>query len=182
MNNAAYFDQLAALFSYPTATYLQHAEQTARLFSPLKGEIVTLLEEFNRQVQSLSLEKIQELFTATFDLNPVASLEIGWHLHGENYERGRFMVEMREQLRRLGVEEKTELPDHLTHVLPMAGRMPYREVPLFLDSSVLPGLAKIQAALKEKDNLFEPLLRATEVFLNHYSKTSKELHNITECV
>ncbi len=42
----------------------------------------------------------EELYTRTFDLNPVCALEIGWHLFGEDYERGAFLVRMRDQLRR----------------------------------------------------------------------------------
>src|SRR6266568_3182701 len=56
----------------------------------------------------------QELYVQTFEFNPACTLELGWHLFGENYERGEFLVRMREQLRRHGIAESNELPDHLT--------------------------------------------------------------------
>ena len=37
-------------------------------------------------------EQIQELYTRTFDINPVCTLEIGWHIFGEDYARGALLV------------------------------------------------------------------------------------------
>jgi len=34
----------------------------------------------------------------TFDINPACALEVGWHLFGEDYMRGQFLVRMREEL------------------------------------------------------------------------------------
>jgi nitrate reductase delta subunit len=86
----------------------------------------------------------QELYVQTFEFNPACTLEIGWHLFGENYERGEFLVRMREQLRRYGIAETAELPDHLTHLLPLIGRMDRAEAAQLACESVLPALAKLQ--------------------------------------
>ena len=69
----------------------------------------------------------QELYVQTFEFNPACTLELGWHLFGENYERGEFLVRMRDLLRRHGIAESTELPDHLTHVLALVGRLDHEE-------------------------------------------------------
>lgn len=91
----------------------------------------------------------QELYVQTFEFNPACTLEIGWHLFGENYERGEFLVRMREQLRRHGIAESTELPDHLTHLLPLAGRMEHDEGAQLAGEFLLPALAKIAAAVAD---------------------------------
>jgi nitrate reductase assembly molybdenum cofactor insertion protein NarJ len=87
---------------------------------------------------------MQELYIQTFEFNPAATLELGWHLFGENYERGEFLVRMREQLRRHGVEETAELPDHLTHLLPLLARMEAQEGAHLAGEFILPALDKIQ--------------------------------------
>jgi len=90
----------------------------------------------------------QELYVQTFEFNPASTLEIGWHLFGENYERGEFLVRMREQLRRHGIAESSELPDHLTLALPLIACMGYDEAAQFAGESILPALAKIRSALQ----------------------------------
>jgi len=102
----------------------------------------------------------QELYVQTFELNPACTLEIGWHLFGENYERGEFLVRMREQLRRHGIPESAELPDHLTHLLPLIGRMDPNEAAELSGQFVLPALAKIRDALK--DNPYGAVIAAIE--------------------
>jgi nitrate reductase assembly molybdenum cofactor insertion protein NarJ len=102
----------------------------------------------------------QELYVQTFEFNPACTLEIGWHLFGENYERGEFLVRMREQLRRHGIGESTELPDHLTHLLPLIGRMERADAAELAGQFILPALGKIRDALK--DNPYRTTLAAIE--------------------
>jgi len=106
---------------------------------------------------------MQELYVQTFEFNPACTLEIGWHLYGENYERGEFLVRMREQLRRYRIAETSDLPDHLRHVLLLIGRADYREAAELAGQFVLPALGKIKDALKE--NVYRPLIAAIEAKL-----------------
>ena len=101
----------------------------------------------------------QELYVQTFEFNPACTLEIGWHLFGENYERGEFLVRMREQLRRYGIAESSELPDHLCHVLPLLDRLEPEEAAELVGQFVLPALAKIKDALN--GNAYQDLVAAT---------------------
>lgn len=87
---------------------------------------------------------MQEVYVQTFEFNPACTLEIGWHLFGENYERGEFLVRMRGELRRYGIEESTELPDHLTHLLTLVARMERAEVARLAGEALLPALEKMQ--------------------------------------
>jgi len=105
----------------------------------------------------------QELYVQSFEFNPACTLEIGWHLFGENYERGEFLVRMREELRRHGILETTELPDHLTHMLLLIDRMEHEEAAELAGLSLLPALAKIQDAIK--GNSYESLIAAVRTKL-----------------
>ena len=99
----------------------------------------------------------------TFEFNPASTLEIGWHLFGENYERGEFLVRMREQLRQYEIAETSELPDHLSHLLLLAGRAERSEAAELAGQFILPALEKIKNALK--DNPYLPLITAIETKL-----------------
>jgi nitrate reductase assembly molybdenum cofactor insertion protein NarJ len=116
--------------------------------------------EFADQLRYPEEASAQELYVQTFEFNPACTLEIGWHLFGENYERGEFLVRMRDQLRRHGIAESTELPDHLTHLLPLIGRMAYEEAAELAGQFVLPALAKIRASLH--DNPYSAFIRRIE--------------------
>jgi nitrate reductase assembly molybdenum cofactor insertion protein NarJ len=102
---------------------------------------------------------MQELYVQTFEFNPACTLEIGWHIFGENYERGEFLVRMREQLRRHGITESSELPDHLCHILPLIDRLDPEEAADLVGQFVLPALAKIKDALN--GSAYQDLVVAT---------------------
>lgn len=159
MPHAENFDSLAALLRYPDESYTRSVEVCHRILLGEQPDIQGLFENFRRRASSLSTETLQEVFTQTFDLNPVCSLEVGWHLFGEQYERGKFLVRMRQQMRRFEIPETTELPDHLTHVLSVLGRMEPEEAEEFAGACVYPALDKMRAGLGEKDNLFEVVLK-----------------------
>jgi nitrate reductase assembly molybdenum cofactor insertion protein NarJ len=108
------------------------------------------LNLFAAQIRDLSTEALQEMFIRTFDMNPDRSLEVGWHLFGENYDRGTFLVKMRQQLRRFSIAESGELPDHITHVLAVLGRMPAGEAEEFAVACVFPALEKMCAGFDDK--------------------------------
>ena len=93
-----------------------------------------------------------DLTKGTFDSNAERALEVGWHLHGENYARGAFMVRMRQLLAQHGVEERTELPDHVSHVLPVLARADDELRVALARGVLLPALEKIAAGFGDGDN------------------------------
>ncbi len=99
---------------------------------------------------------LEELYTTTFDLNPVATLEVGWHLWGEQYERGRFLADLRGLQDRLGIDSGTELPDHLTVLLPTIAACENDE----LREKCAKAIEKILQKLDEQGNPYRHLLRA----------------------
>jgi nitrate reductase delta subunit len=167
MTGANEFDLLASLVGYPGEEYLSKAVLCLEALAESDPEAAVPLGEFLEQTRSFSLEELQELYAATFDLDPACSLEVGWHLFGENYERGEFLVKMRGELRRLGVAESAELPDHLSHALAALGRMEPQEAADFATACLFPALDKIRAALKGKSNPFENVLLAAGRVLEH---------------
>ncbi len=155
-------DHLARLLSYPREDYQEAVQHCRQALSRELPEAASFLAKFAEAVQDKSAEELEELYTQTFDLNPACCLELGWHLYGENYERGELLVKVRSKLRRHGIAESTELPDHLTHVLPLLGRMDREEAGQFAASYLLPALEKMLASLAGKNNPFENVLKAVE--------------------
>ncbi len=143
-------DQLAALVTYPEGEYHKRVEECREALAEAHPAVVPLMASFAEAIAPMSIDELEELFTRTFDLNPVCSLEIGWHLFGENYDRGALMVKMRQELRRYGIGESVELPDHLTHCLTLLGRMEPDRAQDFAHSCVLPAVEKMVNAFAGK--------------------------------
>jgi len=140
-------ESLAQLFEYPGETYIDRCRAAGGgAFADALGR--------------MPVTEIQELFTSTFDWNPATSLDLGWHLYGEQYARGEFLVKMREEMRRYGVPETSELPDHMTNVLRVVARMDPETAQKFVREYVAPAVAKLVAALDQKQSPFAMLMRA----------------------
>jgi nitrate reductase delta subunit len=146
----------ASLLAYPGPDYHAHLRVCAAA-APAPE-----VEEFERTIERLPVEALQELYAQTFDWNPDTTLDIGWHLFGENYDRGDFLVKLRVALRTYGLAESHELPDHLSHVLPLLDRMPEDERAEFAAKYVLPALEKLREGLAKGESPFLPLAIAVQ--------------------
>ncbi len=149
------YTRFAQLLAYPSLQYGTMVKELAR--SSTDDHLLA----FAAATGSLSAEEFEELYTRTFDINPISSLEIGWHLYGETYERGSFLVKMRQLLKRLEIPESTELPDHLSHILLALEKLgTSKEADELASQFVAPALAKILEGFKDKQSPYEHLLFA----------------------
>ncbi|MBZ0115434.1 MAG: molecular chaperone TorD family protein [Sandaracinaceae bacterium] len=144
---------LADVLVYPGDDIAQvygRVEHELRERAPALADAVVAL---GAALETRGLDELQEEFTRTFDLNPASTLDIGWHLFGESYKRGAFLVGLREDMRAYGVEEGCELPDHLPSVLRLITRLPEGEhADLLWESCVLPALARVAGVLAGRGN------------------------------
>jgi nitrate reductase assembly molybdenum cofactor insertion protein NarJ len=172
---------LGRLLAYPLEDFprdLDAALEATGRFSP---EAAAPLEAFAAAVRPLTPDEREELFTRTFDINPIGALEIGWHLFGEDYHRGALLVRLRTELRRHGIEEAGELPDHLTRVLALLDCMEADEAGEFARACVLPALDKMLAGFQGKENPYERLLHsATVVLVQRFGRDSEACQRLDE--
>jgi len=155
------YDLLARLLDYPEEG--GYAEAVARCVDVLEdgyAEAAALLHALHDHVRPMSNGEVQELYTRTFDINAVCTLEIGWHIYGEDYARGALLVKLREQLRLMNVPESCELPDHLTHVLLLIGRLTGEQADELAARYLLPGLDKMLEGLTEGEHPYRALIEA----------------------
>lgn len=158
---APVLEDLAALVVFPRSDVAPRARQCAVAMSAWCPEAAVDLERFAGVVAHISLPVMQEIYTAVFDFDPACALELGWHLYGEAFERGRFLADIREDLAREGVNETSGLPDHLAHVLALLGREdPARA--RALAAVVAPAIGAVLAALAERRSPYLDLLAAVD--------------------
>jgi nitrate reductase delta subunit len=149
-------DRLASLFRYPDAGFAARLASASDDPEPVRA--------FAAAVADLPLAVLQERFVETFDLDPACAPELGWHLFGERYERGEWLAGLRDDLRRVGLLEGAELPDHLVNVLRLLGRAdPPRAAELA--AFIAPALETLHGGLRRRESPYAHLLAAARLAL-----------------
>ncbi|HAX24869.1 MAG TPA: hypothetical protein DCX80_07515 [Chloroflexi bacterium] len=107
----------ADLLEYPRGDIIRVAEECAALLSPALPEAAGPLRDFANGMTGLPRGTIEEIYTSTFDLDPVCYLYVGYHVFGETYKRSVFLVALKERYRNCGVGIDSELADHISAML-----------------------------------------------------------------
>ena len=165
------FDSFAALLEYPTSVDMTgQAQDCLAQLQPIQPEAAEALEKFVRRLDQLSLEKMRELYTVTFDMQPVCYPYVGYHLYGESYKRGAFMAQLNEAYHTHNYSAGQELPDHLSVILRFIGLDAENRHDDFctalIVSGILPALEKMLKVFNEgSENPYAELLSALQLFL-----------------
>lgn len=164
------FDSFAALLEYPAVEIAQQAQECLQQLKSAWPEAAERLGRFADGAEGHSLRRMQELYTSTFDMQPVCYPYIGFHLYGESYKRGAFMSQLNEAYRTLGYSPEQELPDHLPVALRFLGMDEANRKSEFcqalLNSGLVPALEKMLPSFGEQsENPYFWLLSALQQFL-----------------
>ena len=163
------------LVQYPGPEYLADLRAFAELSAQLEVETTEALKALVATLEGRSVGDLQELFTQTFDLTPTCALEVGWHLFGEEYERGAFLVDMRSELRGHHVPEGTELPDHLGSLLALLVRLDGSQARTFAAKALRPAVEKMVQGLREADSPFVAVMHTIHQVLAAYAPVPMEV-------
>lgn len=153
------------LLRYPGDGYIHELRAFVELVRQLRREVTPALLAFVDDSSGRSTEAMQELYTQTFDMTPDCALEVGWHLFGEDYARGAFLVDMRNRLREKGLDEGTELPDHLPTLLALVTRLDGKEADTLVKTALIPAIDRILIGLRKSASPFESTLDAVRAVL-----------------
>jgi nitrate reductase delta subunit len=101
----------------------------------------------------------EERYTRLFDLKPVCTLNMSWHIFGDTYDRGALLAELVPELDAHGVAHQHDLPDYLPTLLRLLGRLSDEEDQQLLTHAVLlPALSKITRKLDPSTDVWSRLL------------------------
>jgi nitrate reductase molybdenum cofactor assembly chaperone NarJ/NarW len=112
------------------------------------------LSDFMSRLKAQPLLALQEHYTAVFDMNPSASLNLTYHLMGDREDRGRALVELIEVYRQAGFEPAVnDLPDFLPLLLEFLAAAPQAETHALVQRclSTVPAIA---GRLRENGSLY----------------------------
>lgn len=172
------YSLFADIFDYPTPLLGDRVDQLLPLATGAhgaRGEAAPLLHQFRAFVVDATPEKVEELYSNTFDLQPLCSPYIGYQIFGEEYRRGMFMAHLREHYRTSGFGTGNDLPDHLCVVLRfLSGREPGEVERELVTDCLVPALEKMVAGLSETTNPYRWALQALLLLVAGSAHSSEE--------
>ena len=162
-------DAYAGILLYPEQDHGDKVRSCINEFTDEHADVREMVIDYSSRVVPLSLSEMEELYIKTFDLNKAGTLDLGWHLFGEDYNRGLFLVKLRQYLQLLEIEETSELPDHVSQVLRVLGRMSRDEANQFAYACVIPSLETIAEGIQDDnphDRLIQGLIQLLRILFD----------------
>jgi len=115
------FRLFAELLEYPGPGVREAAQECEALVAQEDSEAAALFARFRAFVENTPRHRVEEVYSATFDLDASCHPYVGYHLFGETYKRSVFLLELKQRYEPAGLDVGRELPDHLALVLRFAG-------------------------------------------------------------
>ncbi len=150
--------------NYPTEKVKLKSGENSELIKENYPEIEPLINDFVNFYQNSSIDRLEEIYTSTFDLNPTCYPYVGYQLFGDGYQRGEFLVKLKAKYVETGFNsDSKELADHLTIILEFLATLNSSEIlgqELIIDG-LIPTLEKIKEGFTDSNNygqLLEGLL------------------------
>lgn len=159
-------EAFAALLEYPCGGEAGIAAGCADSLAGAHPAAASLLREVGAFHAETPRGRLEEIFTATFDLQATCAPYVGHHLFGEGYKRRVFLAKLNELYAAFGFSAGSELSDHAAVVLRfLAAAGPDEEARVVREDGLLPALTKMIGAFGDSGNPYGKLLRALEMIL-----------------
>ena len=181
MINLNHYTALAQIFSYPTPERSNFIKDWQKIVAHRVPEMAPKLEAFVEHVQNKPVSAQQEYYIATFDVQAMCYLDIGYVLYGEDYNRGVFLVNMKQEQKNADNDCGHELPDHLPHMLTLLPKLKDEAFAEELVYSVMiPALEKMIDSFRSDDNVYKGMLQTLLNIMAHdYPESEFEQFNFS---
>ncbi len=164
MKNRLHYRLIAPLFEYPDAGYPERVRQIKAFLDTSCPKAADELRKFLEFLPADDLVAMQELFTRSFDVQAIATLDLGYVLFGDDYKRGELLANLNREHIAAENDCGTELADHLPNILRLMSVL--RDEELIEDMAY----AIVGPALLEMIGEFAPdrLEKKNESYKKHY--------------
>ena len=125
-----HYELLASLFVYPGVDYAGRAERAVQGLCGRFPEAATQVQRFlsllpwraGASPDQAELYELQEIYTRSFEVQAMTTLDVGYVCFGDDYKRAEVLVNLNREHRAAGVDCGLELSDHLPNVLRLLAR------------------------------------------------------------
>jgi nitrate reductase delta subunit len=155
------YQRLASILEHPTPFLWERLERSIHLLAHSHDGAAELLRRFKSILEQTRISRMEEIYTRTFDLQPLCFPYVGYHLFGEETRRGMFLAKLRERYRLYDFSPGNELPDHLAVMLRFLDRLEEgEESGELVRECIIPCLEKMIRGFGERENPYKLVMEA----------------------
>jgi len=171
----------AQILAYPNKETLAKVEAVQEFLNQNYPDAAKVMIEFTEFAKTISLWKWEEIYTRTFDVQAITTLDVGYVLFGDDYKRGELIVNLSKEHTKAGNDCETELADHLPNLLRLLNKINDKD---FKDDLIYliikPALKKIigefdSRNIEKKNKIYEKHHRTLIQFENNYGTVYQSL-------
>ena len=167
----ALYSWFAGILDYPSRSIAAVLNDCAAAIEADCPDARTAMAAFQDAIAGRTLGQLQELYINAFDLRPDCTLNLGYHLFGDDGRRGLFLAELKGRLAASGVATGSELPDHLSLLLRYMQQVE-AERGVLSEDCLLPAVSRMADVLDSTDNPYKHALRALLGWLQRRQEAS----------
>jgi len=128
MKNLAHYHTIADLFDFPDAAYPKKITKVIQSFKSIYPAAAAETAAFYEQLPKESVDRMQELYTRSFDVQAITTLDVGYVLFGDDYKRGEILSNLNREHNIFKINCGVELADHLPNVLRLLAKLEDEEL------------------------------------------------------
>jgi nitrate reductase delta subunit len=113
------FKVLSVLLCYPDDDYLSQIKEMEAIAADMPpDEFKNSIQAFLDYIKTQSAVQLREIYTAAFDVRPATTMNLTYHIWGDNEKRADMLTQLQQVYQDAGFERISgELPDHLPLLL-----------------------------------------------------------------
>jgi len=121
--NYKQYELFADILAFPKNDLKNQSNEVYEYIKQFYPQFAEEFEHFKDYAQNTSTMVQGELYTRTFEVQAITTLEVGYLLFGEDYKRGALLANLNRELREYNIETDGELSDHLPYVLRLLAKI-----------------------------------------------------------
>lgn len=159
----SHYIKLAELFDFPGQDY---QERNLEIQGFVNKKYPQAAQELNIFFEGVPKDMLthQELFTRTFDVQAITTLDIGYVLFGDDYKRAELLSNLTREHLAAGTDRKGELGDHLPNILRLMPHLQDENIIKELVSEIL--VPALMIMIREFDT--ERIVKRNTSYKTHY--------------
>jgi len=163
--NSEHYIAIAELFEYPGNDFSKNVNTVQALLDSKYPEAAAELKPFTDFTANSISDEQQEIYTRTFDVQAITTLDLGYVIFGDDYKRGELLSNLNREHSAAGNELNNQLADHLPNLL--------RLLPKLKDGELIEELVSqiISPAMRKILSEFEPdrISSKNELYKKHHN-------------
>jgi len=145
------YEIYADVFAYPNNSLKEKIENVQQYLNVNYPNAAVVFKEFAGFSKNIDIKSWEEIYTRSFDVQALTTLDLGYVLFGDDYKRGELLVNLNNEHKKADNACRNELSDHLPNVLRLLAKLKDEELRADIISLILyPALRKIESEFDSK--------------------------------